>query len=74
MKNPNSGHIMSEETMAKALMEFQSFAGLNLTGKRVIVPPDSSEPSLKNSRKMSVNPKRRCIYIAKLYIYTSWRV
>ncbi|XP_050539093.1 matrix metalloproteinase-19 isoform X2 [Daktulosphaira vitifoliae] len=32
MKNPNSGHIMSEETMAKALMEFQSFAGLNLTG------------------------------------------
>ncbi|XP_025413981.1 matrix metalloproteinase-16 isoform X2 [Sipha flava] len=32
MKNPNSGHIMSEETMARALMEFQSFAGLNLTG------------------------------------------
>ncbi|XP_025201188.1 matrix metalloproteinase-16 isoform X1 [Melanaphis sacchari] len=32
MKNPNSGHIMSEETMARALMEFQSFVGLNLTG------------------------------------------
>ncbi|XP_050432080.1 matrix metalloproteinase-14 isoform X2 [Adelges cooleyi] len=32
MKNPHSGHIMSEETMARALMDFQSFAGLNLTG------------------------------------------
>jgi len=42
MKNPNSGHIMSEETMSRALMEFQSFVGLNLTGKCVILP-DSSE-------------------------------
>jgi len=38
MKNPNSGHIMSEETMARALMDFQSFAGLNLTGECVISP------------------------------------
>ncbi len=33
VKNPQSGHLMSEETMTKAIMEFQSFASLNLTGK-----------------------------------------
>lgn len=32
MRNPQSGHLMSEETMSKALMEFQAFANLNLTG------------------------------------------
>lgn len=32
VRNPQSGHLMSEETMSKALMEFQAFANLNLTG------------------------------------------
>ncbi|KAI5694140.1 hypothetical protein M8J75_011375 [Diaphorina citri] len=32
VRNPNSGHLMSEETLARAVMEFQNFAGLNLTG------------------------------------------
>lgn len=54
MKNPNSGHIMSEETMAKALMDFQSFAGLNLTGKRRVVFSSYSRPTYG---RMSVNLK-----------------
>lgn len=32
VRNPQSGHLMSEEAMSKALMEFQAFANLNLTG------------------------------------------
>lgn len=32
VRNPQSGHLMSEETMTKAIMEFQAFASLNLTG------------------------------------------
>uniref|UniRef100_A0A8D9ERG8 Matrix metalloproteinase-16 n=1 Tax=Cacopsylla melanoneura TaxID=428564 RepID=A0A8D9ERG8_9HEMI len=32
IRNPNSGMLMSEETLARAVMEFQNFAGLNLTG------------------------------------------
>ncbi|XP_048514142.1 matrix metalloproteinase-14 isoform X3 [Athalia rosae] len=30
--NPASGGIISEETMSKAISEFQSFAGINITG------------------------------------------
>ncbi|XKL61023.1 hypothetical protein PGB90_008080 [Kerria lacca] len=33
VRNPQSGHLMSEETMTKAIMEFQAFASLNLTGE-----------------------------------------
>ncbi|XP_065207839.1 matrix metalloproteinase-14 isoform X1 [Planococcus citri] len=32
VKNPHSGQLMSEETMSRAVTEFQAFAGLNLTG------------------------------------------
>ncbi|KAL1450024.1 hypothetical protein WDU94_002486 [Cyamophila willieti] len=32
IRNPSSGMLMSEETLARAVMEFQNFAGLNLTG------------------------------------------
>ena len=31
--NPTSGGIISEETLSKAISEFQAFAGLNITGK-----------------------------------------
>lgn len=36
VRNPQSGHLMSEETMTKAIMDFQAFAGLNLTGTKII--------------------------------------
>lgn len=32
VKNPHSGHIMSEEIMSKAIIDFQAFTGLNATG------------------------------------------
>lgn len=31
--NPTSGGFITEDTMSKAISEFQSFAGLNVTGK-----------------------------------------
>lgn len=30
--NPTSGGIISEEAMSRAISEFQSFAGINITG------------------------------------------
>lgn len=36
VKNPHSGHIMSEEIMSKAIIDFQAFTGLNATGKMII--------------------------------------
>lgn len=54
MKNPNSGHIMSEETMAKALMEFQSFAGLNLTGEYNIHELRVSHPTVLKENHLSL--------------------
>lgn len=35
--NPTSGGIISEETLSKAISEFQAFAGLNITGKSGIL-------------------------------------
>lgn len=32
LHNPTSGHLMSVEVLNKAIQEFQSFAGLNITG------------------------------------------
>nr|XP_018911716.1 PREDICTED: matrix metalloproteinase-14 isoform X2 [Bemisia tabaci] len=32
VRNPNSGHLMTADTMSRAISEFQSFAGLNITG------------------------------------------
>lgn len=36
VRNPSSGHIMDESSWKKAIAEFQSFAGLNTTGKLII--------------------------------------
>lgn len=36
VRNPQSGHIVSEDTLTKAIQEFQSFAGLNVTGESVL--------------------------------------
>lgn len=33
--NPTSGGIISEHTMSKAISDFQSFAGLNVTGNLI---------------------------------------
>ncbi|XP_044743509.1 matrix metalloproteinase-19 isoform X2 [Chrysoperla carnea] len=33
LRNPSSGSILSEESWTKAIAEFQSFAGLNVTGE-----------------------------------------
>lgn len=33
VRNPSSGHIMDESSWRRAISEFQSFAGLNNTGK-----------------------------------------
>lgn len=62
MKNPNSGHIMSEETMAKALMDFQSFAGLNLTGKRVVSSYSRDRRHCTAIVPMSVNFKSEYLH------------
>ncbi|KAG8335766.1 Belongs to the peptidase M10A [Homalodisca vitripennis] len=32
LRNPQSGQIISEDTLTKAIQEFQAFAGLNITG------------------------------------------
>lgn len=32
LHNPSSGHLMSVDVLNKAIQEFQSFAGLNITG------------------------------------------
>lgn len=32
VKNPAMSHLMSEESVSKAISEFQSFVGLNITG------------------------------------------
>ncbi|KAK1126643.1 hypothetical protein K0M31_004270, partial [Melipona bicolor] len=31
--NPTSGGIISQDTLSKAISEFQAFAGLNITGE-----------------------------------------
>jgi hypothetical protein len=33
VRNPSSGTIIAADAMKKAIMEFQAFAGLNITGK-----------------------------------------
>ena len=33
VRNPSSSHLMDERSWRKAIAEFQSFAGLNNTGK-----------------------------------------
>lgn len=34
--NPTSGGIISQDTLSKAISEFQAFAGLNITGESCI--------------------------------------
>jgi hypothetical protein len=33
VRNPSSGTIIAADAMRKAIMDFQAFAGLNITGK-----------------------------------------
>lgn len=44
VKNPHNGQLMSQETMSKAVEEFQAFAGINVTGEIL-----SSRPQMRQS-------------------------